>query len=80
MLRLASQTLFSPLTRRFSLPALQQHFSLIGYLDLWFLLLTSTPGQGRPQQADTQRSYGERVAYEARAHMLSGQYCDNTVQ
>jgi hypothetical protein len=28
--RLASQTLFSPLTRRFSLPALQQHFSLIG--------------------------------------------------
>ena len=48
VLRLAEQTLFSPLARAFRLPALQQHFSLTGYLGLWFLLLTSTPGQGRP--------------------------------
>ena len=59
---------------------------LTGTIGLWLLLLTSTPGQGRPQQADTQRHYGERVAYEAhahyavRAHILSGQCCDNTAQ
>src|SRR2546421_8578194 len=86
MLWFTEQTLFGPLTRRFGLPALQQHLSLIGDLGLWFLLLTCTPGQGWPQQADTQRHYDERMAYEARAHykvrahILSGQYCDNTAQ
>jgi hypothetical protein len=78
--RLASQTLFSPLAGRFSLPAFQQHFALTGYLGLRFLLLTSTPGQGRPQQTDAQHRRDERMAKGAYASIPSGQYCDNTAQ